>query len=134
MATSSRAPSAARRRVFHPSWLTVTFGLSSRHHNLRRSASRVGARPWLTATELAQCARCPHWSTSAWFACPPFAAVVAPCALTTRSTRTPTGGAARLGGRRLPWYVRPHECDRAGVVRHRGTLAVVVGAYERNLA
>ena len=23
-----------------------------------------------------------------------------------RSTRTPTGGAARLGGRRLPWYVR----------------------------
>ena len=28
--------------------------------------------------------------------------------LTTRSTRTPTGGAARLGGRRLPWYVRRH--------------------------
>ena len=28
------------------------------------------------------------------------------CALTTRSTRTPTGGASRLGGRRLPWYVR----------------------------
>jgi hypothetical protein len=106
MATSSRAPSAARRRVFHPSWLTVTFGLSSRHRNLRRSASRVGARPWLTATELAQCVRRPHWSTSAWFACPPFAAVVAPRALTTRSTRTPTGGAARLGGRRLPWFVR----------------------------
>ena len=30
------------------------------------------------------------------------------CALTTRSTRTPTGGASRLGGRRLPWFVRPH--------------------------
>src|SRR6185437_486947 len=30
-----------------------------------------------------------------------------PCGLTTRSTRTPTGGASRLGGRRLPWYVRP---------------------------
>ena len=29
--------------------------------------------------------------------------------LTTRSTRTPTGGAARLGGRRLPWYVRSQE-------------------------
>ena len=28
--------------------------------------------------------------------------------LTTRSTRTPTGGASRLGGRRLPWFVRPH--------------------------
>ena len=28
------------------------------------------------------------------------------CALTTRSTRTPTGGASRLGGRRLPWFVR----------------------------
>src|SRR4029079_18053225 len=108
MATSSRGASAARRRVFHPSWLTVTFGLSSRHRNLRRSASRVGARPWLTATELAQCARCPHRSTSAWFACPPFTIVVAPRALTTRSTRTPTGGASRLGGRRLPWLRQGH--------------------------
>jgi len=53
MATSSRASSAARRRVFHPSWLTVTFGLSSRHRNLRRSASRVRGRSWLTAAELA---------------------------------------------------------------------------------
>jgi 2-iminobutanoate/2-iminopropanoate deaminase len=26
--------------------------------------------------------------------------------LTTRSTRTPTGGASRFGGRRLPWFVR----------------------------
>src|SRR6478672_7219236 len=24
------------------------------------------------------------------------------------STRTPTGGAARLGGRRSPWFVGPH--------------------------
>ncbi len=32
--------------------------------------------------------------------------------LTTRSTRTPTGGAARLGGRRLPWFVRRHRTDR----------------------
>src|SRR6185312_5444152 len=30
--------------------------------------------------------------------------------LTTRSTRTPTGGASRLGGRRLPWFVRRHGC------------------------
>ena len=30
------------------------------------------------------------------------------CNLTTRSTRTPTGGAARLGGRRLPWFVSRH--------------------------
>ncbi len=30
-------------------------------------------------------------------------------ALTTRSTRTPTGGAARLRGRRLPWFVRPRQ-------------------------
>jgi hypothetical protein len=25
------------------------------------------------------------------------------------STRTPTGGASRLGGRRLPWFVRRHK-------------------------
>src|SRR6185312_14413841 len=36
--TTSRAPGAARRRVFHRPWLTVTFGLSSGHRNLRRSA------------------------------------------------------------------------------------------------
>jgi len=30
------------------------------------------------------------------------------CRLTTRSARTPTGGAARLGGRRLPLFVRAH--------------------------
>ena len=36
--TTSRAPGAARRRVFRRPWLTVTFGLSSRHRNLRRSA------------------------------------------------------------------------------------------------
>jgi len=34
--------------------------------------------------------------------------IAAPWRLTTRSTRTPTGGATRLGGRRLPWFVRAH--------------------------
>ena len=32
--------------------------------------------------------------------------------LTTRSTRTPTGGASRLGGRRLPWFVRRRMTTR----------------------
>jgi hypothetical protein len=106
--TTPRAPGAARRRAFHPPWLAGTFGLSSRHRKLRRSAPRVSSRSWLTVAKLARCTRRPHRSASALFLRPPFAIIVAPCALTTRSTRTPTGGASRLGGRRLPWFVRAH--------------------------
>ena len=47
----------------------------------------------------------------------PFAIVVASCALTTRSTRTPTGGASRLGGRRLPWFVRHRSVEIKGTLQ-----------------
>src|SRR4029079_14244638 len=54
--------------------------LGSRSHSaypqaiatLGAAHSRVRRRSWLTAAELALCARRPHWSTSARFICPPF--------------------------------------------------------------
>ena len=116
---SSFAP-WSRHRELRAQCSTVNFiSLGSRSHSayprgiatLGAAHSRGGTRPWLTAAELAQRAPCLHRSTSAWFAWPPFATVVAPHALTTRSTRTPTGGAARLGGRRLPWFVRRRPID-----------------------
>ena len=49
--------------------------------------------------------------------------------LTTRSTRTPTGGAARLGGRRLPWFVRAQKAmATAAFTRRKMVAAVMLGA------
>jgi len=54
------------------------------------------------------------------------------CGLTTRSTRTPTGGAARLGGRRLPWFVRPHgTCSLVGRESVLGQVPLRAGANLR---
>jgi hypothetical protein len=55
------------------------------------------------------------------------------CRLTTRSTRTPTGGAPRLGGRRLPWFVRrcciPDVSTSMKEVTMLGTVAIVANAH-----